>query len=205
MGIIRLSESFLESAILRENNNLKTSGYKMLSEDHHNKVKREELRSLIREAVPVRNFSNSYLSKRLTLEVTVDNEKDYVIALYGSLTQISNKFWLFWNFDSYFVVLLVDFNAKLNAWLVNHTNIWEGKLDLNLENSTSMYGMKQLISPPTHFLQHQTHHLKLHWPYFRQPAKLSYKVWYSPIITPKLSSSSYILKIEYPVTYACKV
>ena len=177
----------------------------MVSEDHHNKVKREELRSLIREAVPVRNFSNSYLSKRLTLEVTVDNEKDYVIALYGSLTQISNKFWLFWNFDSYFVVLLVDFNAKLNAWLVNHTNIWEGKLDLNLENSTSMYGMKQLISPPTHFLQHQTHHLKLHWPYFRQPAKLSYKVWYSPIITPKLSSSSYILKIEYPVIYACKV
>ena len=177
----------------------------MVSEDHHNKVKREELLSLIREALPVRNFSNSYLSKRLTLEVTIDNEKDYVIVLYGSLTQISNKFWLFWNFDSYFVVLLVDFNAKLNAWLVNHTNIWEGKLDLNLENSTSMYGMKQLISPPTHFLQHQTHHLKLHWPYFRQPAKRSYKVWYSPIITPELSSSSYILKIEYPVTYACKV
>ena len=123
----------------------------MVSEDHHNKVKREELRSLIREALPVRNFSNSYLSKRLTLEVTIDNEKDYVIVLYGSLTQISNKFWLFWNFDSYFVVLLVDFNAKLNAWLVNHTNIWEGKLDLNLENSTSMYGMKQLISSPTHF------------------------------------------------------
>ena len=115
MGITRLSESFLEFAILRENNNLKTSGYKMVSEDHHNKVKREELLSLIREALPVRNFSNSYLSKRLTLEVTIDNEKDYVTALYGSLTQISNKFRLFWNFDSYFVVLLVDFNSKLNV------------------------------------------------------------------------------------------
>ena len=67
----------------------------MVSEDHHNKVKIEELLSLIREALPVRNFSNSYLSKRLTLEVTIDNEKDYVIALYGSLTQISNKFRLF--------------------------------------------------------------------------------------------------------------
>ena len=64
----------------------------MVSEDHHNKVKRGELRSLIRAALPVCNFGNSYLSKRLTLEVTIDNEKDYVIVLYGSLTQISNKF-----------------------------------------------------------------------------------------------------------------
>ena len=37
--IIYLSESFLDSSILTENNNLKIDGYKMVRADHPNKVK----------------------------------------------------------------------------------------------------------------------------------------------------------------------
>ena len=36
----------------------------------------------VRESFPVRNLSNTYLSERLTLEVTIGNKKGYVIALY---------------------------------------------------------------------------------------------------------------------------
>ena len=35
----------------------------------------------IRESLPVCNFSNSYLSECLTLDVTIGNKKDCVIAL----------------------------------------------------------------------------------------------------------------------------
>ena len=69
--------------------------------------------------------------------------------------------------DPHIVMLLGDFNAKSKSWLVNYTTAGKGTL---LKNLTSLYGMKQLTSAPTHILQP---FLKLHWPYFCQPGKLS--------------------------------
>ena len=66
--IICLSESFLDSSILTENNNLKINGYKMVRADHPNNVKRGGVCAYVRETLPFRNFSNSYLSECLTLE-----------------------------------------------------------------------------------------------------------------------------------------
>ena len=40
-GIICLSESFLDSSVLTENNNPKLNGYKMVGADHSNNVKKE--------------------------------------------------------------------------------------------------------------------------------------------------------------------
>ena len=45
----------------------------------------------VRESLPVRNFSNSYSSECLTLEVT-SNRKGYVITLYKSPSQTSDEF-----------------------------------------------------------------------------------------------------------------
>ena len=80
--IICLSESFLDSSILTENNNLKINGYKMVRADHPNNIKRGGVCAYVRESLPVRNFSNSYLSEYLTLEVTNSNRKGYAITLY---------------------------------------------------------------------------------------------------------------------------
>ena len=82
----------------------------MVSEDHHNKVKREELRSLIREALPVRNFSNSYLSKRLTLEVTIDNEKDLLLYMDLLLKYPINS-------DSFEILILISWYYLLTLML----------------------------------------------------------------------------------------
>ena len=84
--IICLSESFRDSSILTENNNLKIIGYEMVRADHPNNVKRGGVCGYVTESLPVRNFSNSYLSECLTLEVTISNKKDYVITLYRSLS-----------------------------------------------------------------------------------------------------------------------
>ena len=117
LDILCLSESFLDSSILTENSNLKISWHKMVRTDHPNNLKRGGVCAYIRECLLVRNFSNSYLSECLTLEVTISNKKGYVITLYRSPSQTSNKFDSFisnfekllintTNFDPHFVILV---------------------------------------------------------------------------------------------------
>ena len=66
LDIICLSESFLDSSILTENNNLKINGYKMARADHPNNIIRGACAS-VKESLPVCSFNNLYLSKCLTL------------------------------------------------------------------------------------------------------------------------------------------
>ena len=110
LDIICLLESFLHSSILTENSNLKISWHKMVRTDHPNNLKRGCVCAYIRESLPVRNFSNSYLSECLTLEVTISNKKGYVITLYIYIDSfISNLEKLLintTNFDPHFVILV---------------------------------------------------------------------------------------------------
>ena len=178
LDVICLSESFLDSLILTENNNLKVNEYKMVRADHPNNVKRGVC-AYVRESLPVRNFSNSYLSECLTHEVTISNKKGCVITLYRSPSQTSDEFQSFisnlenlliniTNYNPHFVILLGKFNAKSKSWTVNNTTTEE---DTILENLSSFYGMKQFISAPTHTLQHSTSCIDL---IFVNHAKLSY-------------------------------
>ena len=141
--IICLSESFLDSSILTENNNLKINGYNMVRADHPNNVKRGGVCAYVRESLPARNLSNSYLRECLT------PLKGYVITLYRSPSQGYYEFQSFTSnlekllininsFDPNSVILLGDFNAKSKSWSVNDTTTEEGTI---LENLTSLYGM----------------------------------------------------------------
>ena len=151
----------------------------MVMEDHLNNVKREGMYPYVRGSFPVRNFSKSFLNECLTLEVSVSNKKGYVITLYRSPSQTSDEFQSFisnlenlliniTNYNPHFVILLGKFNAKSKSWTVNNTTTEE---DTILENLSSFYGMKQLISAPTHTLQHSTSCIDL---IFVNHAKLSY-------------------------------
>ena len=136
----------------------------MVRADHPNNIKRGGVCAYVRESLPVCNFSNSYLSECLTLEVNIRNRKGYVITLYWSPSQTSDEFQSFINnlerllininsFDPHFVILLGDFNAKSKSWSTNAKTTEEGTI---LENLTFLFGMKQLISDPTHILQHSS-------------------------------------------------
>ena len=63
----------------------------MVRADHPNNIKRAGVCAYVRESLPVCNFSNSNLSECLTLEVTTGNKKGYVITLYRSPSQTSDK------------------------------------------------------------------------------------------------------------------
>ena len=59
----------------------------MVRADHPNNIKRGGVCAYVRETLPFRNFSNSYLSDCLTLEVTISNREGSVITLYRSPIQ----------------------------------------------------------------------------------------------------------------------
>ena len=119
----------------------------------------------IRESLSVRNFSDSYLSECFTLEITISNKKGYIITLYRSPSQTSDEVDSFisnleniliniTSFDPHFVMLLGEFNSKSKSWWsLNDKTTEEGTI---LENLTSLYGMKNLISAPTHILHYSS-------------------------------------------------
>ena len=99
------------------------------------------------------------------------------------------------------MILLGDFNAKSKSWSVNGTTTEEGTI---LQNLTSLYGMKQLISGPTHTLQHSPSYSDLI--FFNQP-----NLVLDSCILPSLRQNCQVIfcelnfKIEYPPPYAREV
>ena len=80
--VICLSESYLDSSIASDNDNLNIKGYNLYRADHPNNVKRGDVCAYIRESLPVRCLSNAYLQECLILEIYINNKKGYVVSLY---------------------------------------------------------------------------------------------------------------------------
>ena len=101
------------------------------------------------------------------------------------------------------MILLGDFNAKSKSWSINDTTTEDGTI---LENVTSLFGMKQLISDPTHILQHSSVCIDLN--FVNQPNLVIHsgihpslhQNCHHQIIFCKLN-----LKTEYPPPYARQV
>ena len=174
----------------------------MVRADHPNNVKRGGVCAYVRETLPFRNFSNSYLTECLTLEVTISNRKGYIITLYRSPSQTSDEFQYFSSdlekllininsFDLHFVILLGDFNAKSKSGSIYDTTTEEGTI---LENVTPLFGLNQLtcidlifVNQPNLVIDsviHPSLHQNCHY----------------QIIFCKLN-----LKIDYPPPYAHEV
>ena len=150
----------------------------------------------------------------MTLEVTISNKKVYLVTLYRSPSQTSDDFQSFvsnlekllintTSFDPHFVILLGDFNTKSKSCSMNDKTTEEGTI---LKNLTSLYRMKQLVSAPTHILQHYSSCINLI--FAKQPNLVidsgihpsRHQNCHHQVIFCKLN-----LKIEYPQPYACQV
>ena len=158
--IICVSESYLDSAFSSDNEDINIKRFKLVRTDRPNNIKRGGVCAYVKESLPVRVVPNHHLSKFLILEVNLKNKKGYLVSLYLSLNQNSEKFELFLtnleniladitNRNHHFMLLLGDFNAKSKTWFINNQSSREGT---QLESLTSLYGMKQLIAEQTHVL-----------------------------------------------------
>ena len=159
--MIDLSESYLDASVSSDNDNLNINGYKLVRADHPENVKRGVVCVYFRESLPVRCFPSSYSKKCLILEVSINNKTGYAVSLYRSPSQTSDEFNSFitnlekivvdiFRSNPHFLLLIGDFNAKSTDWSSNDTTTAEGA---QLNYFTSLYGMKQVITEPTHILE----------------------------------------------------
>ena len=147
-NVICLSESYLDSSVASDNDDLNIIGYNLYTADHPKNVKRGGVCVYIRESLPVRCLSNTYLQECLILEISINNKKGYVLSLYRSPSQTPSEFDSFINnlekliIDIYsrkadFAVMIGDFNAKSCNWSINDTTNPEGA---QLDSMTSLHG-----------------------------------------------------------------
>ena len=121
--VIYLSESYLDSSIASDNDDLNINGYNLYRINRPNNIKRGGVCAYIRESLPVRCLSSIYLQECLILKISVNNKKSYVVSLNRSSSQTPDEFDPFINnlekliIDIYsrkadFVLIIGDFNAK---------------------------------------------------------------------------------------------
>ena len=86
--------------------------------DHPNNVNRGDLCAYIRESLPVRCLSSIYLQECLTLEITGNNKKGYVVPLYRSPSQTPDEFDTFINILEKLIIDIYSRKADFLLMLV---------------------------------------------------------------------------------------
>ena len=159
--MIYLSESYLDASVSSDNDNLNKIGYMLARADRPGNVKRGSVCVYFKDSLPVRCLPNSYLKECLLLEVSINNEKDYVASLYRSPSQTPDEFdSCITNLEKivvdisrsnpHFVLIIGNFNAKPSNWSSNDTTTEVGA---QLDYLTSLYGMKHVITKPKQILE----------------------------------------------------
>ena len=98
--MICLSESYLDSSVFsdndnNDNDNLYIKDYKLVRADHPGDVKRGGVCVYFKESLPVSCLPNPYLKECLIFEVSINNNRGYVVSMYRSPSQTSDGFNLF--------------------------------------------------------------------------------------------------------------
>ena len=88
---ISLSESYLDSSVSSNNDNLNISGCKWVRADHPENVKIGVCVYFFKESLPMRCLPNSCLNECPILEVSIYNKRD-IFSLYRSCSQTSDEF-----------------------------------------------------------------------------------------------------------------
>ena len=86
--IVCLSETFLDSTIPHDDENININGYLLLRVDHPNNIKRGGICMYFKESLPLINRSDlSNMKECLVTEINVNNEKCFFTCLYRSPSQ----------------------------------------------------------------------------------------------------------------------
>ena len=159
--IICLSETYLDSTVPLDDDNLVISGYNLIRSDHPSNTKRGGVCLYCKNYLPLRVLNISYLKECLNFELKISDKSCTFIALYRSPSQSQDDFETFSdNFEmtletlaqkgSFLTTIIGDFNAKSCNWNSHDKTSFEGS---TIESITSQFGLHQLINKPTHLLQ----------------------------------------------------
>ena len=158
-----LSETYLDSTVPVDDDNLVVSGYNLIRSDHPCNTKRGVC-LYYKNYLPLRVLNISYLKECLNFELKIGDLKIgscTFIALYRSTSRSQSDFGTFsGNFEmtletlaqkgSFLTTIIGDFNAKFCNWYNHDKTSFECS---TIESITSQFGLHQLINVPTHLLQ----------------------------------------------------
>ena len=90
--IICLSETYLDSTVPLDDDNLIISGYNLIRSDHPSNTKRGGVCLYYKNYLPLRVLNISYLKECLNFELKIGNKSGTFIALYRSPSQSQDDF-----------------------------------------------------------------------------------------------------------------
>ena len=154
--IICISETFLNNTY--EDNDLNLNGYSLLRGDHLSNAKRGRVCIYYKDTLALKVISTPYLNESLLCEVTIGSKKCIIGPVYRSPSQNSDEFESFlsnfkfllqdiYNRNPYLTLLPGDYDARNTKWWHHDITTTEG---IQLETTTTIYGLQKLINEPTH-------------------------------------------------------
>ena len=159
--IICLTETFLNSSILSDDNRIKIDGYSLIRSDVPSDSRKGGVCIYYKEHIPLisRDDINT-LDNCLVTEIRSQNEKCFLTCIYRSPSQNQDEFK---NFCTNFDILLHnindelplcsivtgDFNARCSRWWKNDMTNLQGQ---ELDSLTLSAGYNQITDKPTHVI-----------------------------------------------------
>ena len=145
---ICVSETYLDSTISSDNNNLNISGYNLIRADHPRNSKRGGVCMYYKEFLALQTLNNIGLLECLVCKVCLGNKTGYVVVTYRSPSQTYLEFQKFLtsfdkllqnlqNLNPHFTMILGDFNARSYSWWSEDMSV-EGN---HIDSVTSMFGL----------------------------------------------------------------
>ena len=162
--IICLSETYLDSTIRSDDDNLSIPGYNFERRDHPSNIRRGGVGIYYKECLPLKILDITYLQECLNFEIKIGRKTCNFVCLYRSPSQNNDQFETFLenlnlNLDQilqktpFVTLVLGDFNAKLNNWCNSDKNTFEGT---KIESLMNQFCLKQVINEPTHILENSS-------------------------------------------------
>ena len=164
MDIACLSETFLDSSISIDDDNLQIPGYSSVRAEDPSNTKQDGVLLYYNSFLPIKLIDVIYLNECISFELRIGGNVCKFLTLYRSSSQNRDEFETFLDnlelhFDHmtdknpYLMVALGDFNAKSNSWYRNDSTDTEGsKIDI----LTSTFCFHQIINEATHILNNSS-------------------------------------------------
>ena len=162
--IICLSETYINSEIPPEEENLGIPGYNLVWEDHPSNSKHGVVCVYYKSSLPFRVIKVKYLQDSISFELRMGSRCFKFSCLYRFPSQAQDKFETFLkNFELtldkihesnlFMTIAVVHFNAKSNNWCKTDITSLEGS---KIDAIASSYDLNQIIQKRTHILKSST-------------------------------------------------
>ena len=210
LDVICLSETYLDSSISNDDDNLEIPGYDLFRADHPSNTKRGGVCIYYRNSLPLKILNIQYLHECINFEIRIGGKLCRFVSLYRSPSQSQDDFESFANslelnidtataHNTFLTVVLGDFNAKSNLWFKGDKTTYEGS---KIDGITSTFGLQQIINEPTHISGHSSSCIDLI--FTSQPNLVMESGVHSslhPICHHQTTYAKFNLNIYYPPPY----